>query len=199
MISGLTDLVIDPLEIFTRAARASKTKAYSGQPSGIQQVVQGNVPKPCGSVENDSELNLSGAPLLIHSMMRQIAIQLPLDQAEPLLSDRVIIWQGTAVPSPKKRTAYRTPLNESFRSNSFRSKPDRDCSSSEEIPMASSSQNFRSSWSHSVSADLSAGTVVDGSCAGVYGPLITHLRQVSTATGSLSPARTIVDPSILKK
>ncbi|KAL1242146.1 Aggrecan core protein [Trichinella spiralis] len=84
MISGLTDLVIDPLEIFTRAARASKTKAYSGQPvhflnvrlqadsSGIQQVVQGNVPKPCGSVENDSELNLSGAPLLIHSMMRQV-------------------------------------------------------------------------------------------------------------------------------
>ncbi|KAL1246304.1 Uncharacterized protein TSPI_04327 [Trichinella spiralis] len=62
MISGLTDLVIDPLEIFTRAARAIR------HPAGRS----GNVPKPCGSVENDSELNLSGAPLLIHSMMRQV-------------------------------------------------------------------------------------------------------------------------------
>ncbi|KAL1245160.1 3-deoxy-manno-octulosonate cytidylyltransferase [Trichinella spiralis] len=77
MISGLTDLVIDPLEIFTRAARAKPADVSvcfveSDLQSGIQQVVQGNVPKPCGSVENDSELNLSGAPLLIHSMMRQV-------------------------------------------------------------------------------------------------------------------------------
>ncbi|KRZ52159.1 hypothetical protein T02_5919 [Trichinella nativa] len=212
--------------------RANESKAYPGQPfrSGLQQVVQGNIPKPCGPVENNAALNLSGAPFLIHSMMWQvpgapqrsrirsvfrptvvqvrldnrgvlppsyrIPFQLPLDQTEPLLSDRIIIRQFLF---QSRRTVYRTPSNERFRSNSSRSKPDRDCSSSEEIPMASSSQNFRSSWAHSVSADLSAATVGDGICEAVCGPQITHPRQVSTATGSSSPARTIVDPSILKK
>ncbi|XP_003369101.1 hypothetical protein Tsp_04527 [Trichinella spiralis] len=40
--------------------------------SSIQQVVQGNVPKPCGPFENNSALDFTGAPLLIHGMMRQV-------------------------------------------------------------------------------------------------------------------------------